>query len=285
MEYSKVIIIGAGRSGTNMLRDILCSFEGVETWPCDEINYIWRYGNAKFPTDELKPEHATEKVKNYIRKKFYNEARKKNAQYLVEKTCANTLRIDFVREIFPEAYFIHLIRDGRDVAVSAYERWHAPLDIPYLFKKACFVPYADLAYYATKYFYNRIYKVFNKNKRLSTWGPRFSGMDDIFRNKNPYAACAYQWMKCVEAAMASKEKIPPQKILQIKYEEFVNEPVKEMSEVIDFLKIKVPLEKVQESVSKVSTKSVGRWKDKIPESEKMLIMDEIGDFLKEIGYL
>ena len=41
-----VVIIGAARSGTNMLRDVLVKLPGVGTWPCDEINYIWRHGNA-----------------------------------------------------------------------------------------------------------------------------------------------------------------------------------------------------------------------------------------------
>ena len=38
-----VIIIGAGRSGTNMLRDLLAQLPQFSTWPCDEINYIWRH--------------------------------------------------------------------------------------------------------------------------------------------------------------------------------------------------------------------------------------------------
>ena len=43
------MIIGAARSGTNMLRDVLTSLDGVDTWPCDEINYIWRHGNIRWP--------------------------------------------------------------------------------------------------------------------------------------------------------------------------------------------------------------------------------------------
>ena len=70
-DYKKLIIIGAPRSGTNMLRDLLCSIDGVGTWPCDEINYIWRHGNLKENTDEFKSHHASEKaiatlIKNLI---------------------------------------------------------------------------------------------------------------------------------------------------------------------------------------------------------------------------
>jgi len=39
MSNTDIIIVGAPRSGTNMLRDVLTSFDGVCTWPCDEINY------------------------------------------------------------------------------------------------------------------------------------------------------------------------------------------------------------------------------------------------------
>ena len=43
--FTPVIVVGTGRSGTNMLRDALCVLPGFDTWPCDEGNYIWRHGN------------------------------------------------------------------------------------------------------------------------------------------------------------------------------------------------------------------------------------------------
>ena len=49
-----VIIIGAPRSGTNMLRDALTALPDCGTWPCDEINYVWRHGNVGFPSDEFR---------------------------------------------------------------------------------------------------------------------------------------------------------------------------------------------------------------------------------------
>ena len=119
LNYHPVIIIGAGRSGTNMLRDLLTSAPGVETWPCDEINYIWRHGNLTEPSDEFSPLMATENVNSFIRNKFDKLFRLKDCSYIVEKTCANSLRVGFVSKVFPDAKFIHLIRDGRDVVASA----------------------------------------------------------------------------------------------------------------------------------------------------------------------
>src|SRR5688572_28928438 len=99
--YQLVIIIGAARTGTNMLRDILTQLPGIGTWPCDEINYIWRHRNVREPTDEFGPELATPDVQSFIRQKFDQLARKRSLSHLVEKTCANALRVEFVNRIFP----------------------------------------------------------------------------------------------------------------------------------------------------------------------------------------
>ena len=38
---------------------------------------------------------------------------------MVEKTCANTLRLPFVDKVLPEARYLHIVRDGVDVVASA----------------------------------------------------------------------------------------------------------------------------------------------------------------------
>ena len=86
LQYEKVIIVGAPRSGTNMLRDILTSFDNIATWPCDEINYIWRHGNMFYPSDEIPAQNATDQVKKYILGSFDSIHKKYNADILIEKT-------------------------------------------------------------------------------------------------------------------------------------------------------------------------------------------------------
>ncbi len=59
---------------------------------------------------------------------------------VVEKTCATSLRVEFVRAVLPDAKYVFITRDGLDAAASAMERWHAPLDLRYTAAKARFVP-------------------------------------------------------------------------------------------------------------------------------------------------
>ena len=90
LPFTPVIIIGAGRSGTNAVRDMICSLPDFATWPCDEINPIWRHGNVLHPTDAIPPELATPAIRHFIRTQFVREwERLGRPKFLVEKTCAN----------------------------------------------------------------------------------------------------------------------------------------------------------------------------------------------------
>ena len=103
MDYTPVIIIGSGRSGTNMLRDIITSIDGFKTWDCDEINPIWRYGNRDYPSDEIPISKLTPKIKKYIRQRFHGLYKISKSKFIVEKTCANSLRLKYVFNIFPRS--------------------------------------------------------------------------------------------------------------------------------------------------------------------------------------
>lgn len=279
-----VIIIGAGRSGTNMLRDILCNVSGFVTWPCDEINYIWRHGNRDFATDEFTRQMADSKTAEYIRRQFRSLAKRHPGETVVEKTCANSLRCGFIHEIFPAARFIHIIRDGRDVAASAALRWNAKLDIGYLMKKAKFVPWSDLPYYGVRYLSARIYKLTSGKSRLSTWGPKFDGMQNAFENHELPIGCAIQWKRCVELARQQLATVPSEQVLNLHYESFTANPAEEFGKVCQFLGHDPAQLDLAELTKGVSARSVGKWKDQLSDAHVDEIKTIAGDLLSDLGY-
>jgi hypothetical protein len=122
-----ILIIGSARSGTTMLRLILDSHPRIS---CGEETHLlqtmepalgkhWRlldrYG---FPREYWSTRLAA----------FYGDAmaeyaaRRGKARW-ADKDPSNTLVLDFAGELFPDAQYVHLIRDGHDVVASHRDRW------------------------------------------------------------------------------------------------------------------------------------------------------------------
>ena len=285
MEYRPFVIIGAPRSGTNMLRDVLCTFDRVSTWPCDEINYIWRHGNVRFPSDELPESRAVLGVQSYIRGKFAKLARTQNCDYVVEKTCANSLRVPFVDAVVPEAKYVFIYRDGIDATGSAKLRWTAKLDIPYILEKMRFVPKIDLPYYGLRYFWARVYRLISREKRLAFWGPALDDMPTILQKHTLNEVCALQWQRCVDKAEAALSVMPENKVIRVCYEDFVRQPAEELARILVFMGKAVSADEIATAVAGVSPRSLGKGRKALGAEEVLRLEKLVGESLKRYGYL
>ena len=285
LRYEKVIIIGAPRSGTNMLRDILTSFDNIATWPCDEINYIWRHGNMFYPSDEIPSQNVTNQVKKYILGSFNFIHKKYNADFLIEKTCANSLRVPFVDKVVPDAKYIFIYRDGIDVTGSAKKRWTAKLDISYILTKARFIPITDLPIYAARYFFARFFRFFSKEGRLAFWGPAIDDMDTILQKYSLNEVCALQWQRCVDKAEDAFSKMSDDKVIRLRYEDFVCQPENELNRILKFIGKDIEAEKVVNAVKNVSDRSIGKGRKTLGDRETSNIEALVKDTLKRYDYL
>jgi len=282
--YRPVVILGAGRSGTNMLRDVLCSLPNYGTWPCDEINYIWRHGNKQCAVDEFSADLARPDVQRFVQCAFRACAARESCTHVVEKTCANTLRVEFVAATLPEnARFLHIVRDGQDVMASAGRRWKAELDIPYLLKKARFVPFFDLPYYAFRYLGARMHRLFDREGKVSFWGPRYIGMEKDLQSKSLMEVCALQWKRCVERSMEGLNTLDPDRVLHLRYEDFVENPVKQLERIASFLGEGWTHDLIREAVTGVSKGSVGKGRRKADAERQAIVERYVQPLMDELN--
>ena len=280
------IIIGAPRSGTNMLRDILTKIPGFGTWPCDEINYIWRHGNMRYPSDVFPAELATPRVINFIRGKFEKLAKKQKVEHIIEKTCANSLRVDFVDRIFPNAKYIFIVRDGIDVVASAVKRWKAKLDLIYVLKKARYIPVLDIPFYASRYLYNRGFRLFSVDKKLSFWGPKLDNMKDILRENTLEEVCAMQWKESILRAENSFSCIDSNRVYTIRYEDFVRDPKDQLKKILcEFMCLDEAKYYSLNTFNNITQSSIGKGYKDLNQEQINLLKLLLNETLNKYGYL
>lgn len=284
MKRKDIIIIGAPRSGTNMLRNVLVSIPGIGSWPCDEINYIWRHGNIRYPSDEFTAQMATPAVKRYVKRKFSEISARNKADTIVEKTCANSLRVNFVDEILPHAKYVFIYRNGIDVVASAKKRWVAALDFKYILSKSRFVPASDLPYYGLRFLWNRLYKQLSGEKKLAYWGPAIDGMQEIIKTHSLIEVCGLQWKRCMEKADKELSALDDEKVIRVRYEDLVADPYRQTARILKFIGTTYEDENLKNSVSSVSSGSVGKGVGTLCKEDIDILKPLIGDTMKSYGY-
>jgi len=294
--FRPLIIVGAPRSGTNILRDVLTRLDGFGTWPCDEINPLWRHGNSAAASDELAEAQATPRVSRYIRGRFAAAAAEfvGPSGILVEKTCATCLRVPFVHRLLPEARFIQLVRDGRGASVSAMFRWTSRADLAYVLRKARFAPALDIPTYALRFMRARVGQWLSGERRLPSWGPRFEGIDEFARTETLLRVCARQWAECVRLSTAALEELPRSKWIRLRYEHFVADPVKELHRVLSWLRTggngvwqlasEVKNGSVEQAAAMVRRGGSDGWRQKLPAEEVESARDLLEPFMALLGY-
>lgn len=279
-----VVIIGAPRSGTNMLRDVLTALPGLSTWPCDEINYVWRYGHAHYPSDELAPDMVTDASRRYIRRAFARVRRRSDAR-VVEKTCANSLRVPFVEAVLDRPTYLFIVRDGLDAVASARLRWTADLDLRYLAQKARYVPSRDLPIYAGKYASARMRRLVSSERALPSWGPRLHDMDELVASRDLNEVCAIQWQRCVDAATRDLGSIDQERVVRVRYEDYVRDPVRSTAEIVNKLGMSVDEEQLRHVTARVSSASVGKGRGQLGLSEAGRLAEIIRNTQEVHGYV
>jgi len=278
--FQPLIIIGAARSGTKLLRDLIALHTEIDKVPYD-VNYIWRFGNESQNNDELGSENITPKIQKYIQRQLLNYHR--GHSVLIEKTVSNCLRVPFVDAVYPKARYIHLIRDGYDVIESSYRQWTASPDWRYILQKARTFPIASAPSYAIKYSIAIASKmVRNQEKPRSTWGPIYKGMLDDLEELSLLEVCAIQWQKCVLHSMGELDALPSKRVMTVQYADFVQAPQEVLKSVFTFSGLDSSVCQ-HINYSEIQSNNLGKGRRLLSEEQADLISTYVDEVQKELS--
>jgi hypothetical protein len=162
----------------------------------------------------------------------------------VNKCPGNSVRIDFLKEIFPDAVFIHILRDGRAAAYSILRS--------------------------------------RQGHSGAYWSVKPPGWRSLL-NVPLVDASALQWKMTVEAVLESAGKLPPEQFMEVRYEEFVARPAEVFRRVGSKCGLVWQDELLREITVGIDNRNY-KWQTELQEADMQKLNGLLGTFLDELGY-
>jgi hypothetical protein len=259
-----VFVVGCGRSGTTVLGDMLSRHSQVTY--LNEYRQLW---TRAYPETDIWSERALERGGRIdltaeicsperdrkLRVNFYCETLARGGSRLVEKLPINSFRLGFVDAVFPGALYVHLMRNGLEVArsierMSESELWYGHDDA----KWKLLVRYARA-------------------------DERYAGLDelcDTYRKRG-----LLEWRMSVEAATEFLDGVAPERQLSLTYEELLEDPPGCAGRMEDFAGLRREDAVVAFAEANLQRRSPRIEVTRLSEAEETLA----GELMRRLGYL
>lgn len=224
-----IIILGNTRSGTTIVQKVIAAHPDFVDWY--EPRTLWLCADPRRAHDEFEEEDATDRVKQHVRGQFLKYQREHGNRTVIEKTPANILKISYVRAIFPEATYLFVVRNPFSFISSVELKWQRTLSTRGIRRRLKSTPITQLHYYAGRFFRQYFDKKVLRRKYQTTWGPRYKGMVEDLQTHDLMTVIARQWSVVSKRAEEDLALFEPGRVLRLRYEDFVNDPVSDMARI------------------------------------------------------
>jgi hypothetical protein len=275
-----ILIIGAPGSGTTLLHQTLCSHRDVayithnmlraglrkhgrlvgdrrrallmlqnlihrdpaSNNPLGDALWIKYFGDYKYMTEN----DYSEEMADYFRKKVLQVQNLWGRSRFVDKTLVNCFRVRLLNSIFPDAKFLHIIRDGRAVAFSILNKIEIAGDRFALFD----VGFKDIL--GDKY----------KPDRSELYNYGLAWAEFVRRGR--------------EASAVAKGRY-----YEVSYENLITEPYKELRNIVDFCELDWYCE-FEEKIPPTQNMNE-KWKQKASKEQRIDLEESTYDLRQTLG--
>jgi hypothetical protein len=210
----------------------------------------YAYGFSE-PCRDLLRSDVSARVKKQVRAAFEPMLSHKRNRLLIKIT--GWPRIGFLNEIFEDAKFIHILRDGRAVAssllhVGFWRGWYGPQGW-----RAGLLSPEDQA----------------------TW----ESYDRSFT-----ALAGLEWRIQMRAMESARQALDPKRFLEVQYEAFCDQPLETFRRVLEFAELPTSAE-FERHVRAASIRSTSnRWRDDLTPGQQTILDDLLREDLVRYGY-
>ena len=252
-----LFVVGAPRSGTTFLGACIGAVPGISYhYEPPVVRAALRHANlGEWPLEFT----ATIYRVTYRLLRLFDAERPTTR--VADKTPENVFGLPMLAETFPGASIVHIVRDGRDAALSLRERpWLLGVNSP----KPGASPRGPRG--AAARFWVEPHRA-----------EEFAATSDLHR-------CLWAWRRYTEAGLAGRSL--GSRYLEVRYEDLVASPQATGRRLADFLELGDGPGRgaLLSALAEARTDSVGRWRAAFSAADRALADREIGPLLARLGY-
>jgi hypothetical protein len=276
-----IILFGNTRSGTTIVQKVVATHPDVVQWY--EPRTLWLIADPRRPHDEFDASDATDEVKQYVREQFLKFQKRHSNRTVMEKTPANILKIAFVREIFPEATFLFIVRNPFSFISSVEWKWQRPVSHKGIGRRLKTTPVTQLHHYAGRLIMQQFDKRIRRRKYLAMWGPRYEGLDQDLKTQDLLTVIARQWAVCSRRAEKNLAQFEEGRVLRLRYEDFVEDPISDLERICAHCGLEMTNKMVRAANEWVKSDRLDKWRRFDPH-DLARILSELQDEMQRHGY-
>lgn len=253
IRFDPVFVLGSPRSGTTVTAEAIGDVAGFI-----DLGEVNRYKRAVPDLYAARIDRRGEVVAE-IRRILRTAQRLSGGVGLrpVEQTPESSFLVDELAAAFPDARFVHLVRDGRDVATSL-------LEAGWLGDRALGRDDAGLA----------------TGGHARFWVE--AGQEGAFEAASEIRRCGWAWRRYEQAASVALARLDPTRVVTIRYEELAADP----GTVATMLADRLGGERAAfvRSFARIHRSSVGRHRKVLGGQQLEELLTEVGELLELLDY-
>ncbi|MGD2118978.1 MAG: sulfotransferase [Chromatiales bacterium] len=269
-----VFILGCSRSGTTVTYETISAAPNFLTFGYELLTF-WDslYGLQHNDWDSDAAFAKDARIRH--RKQFFAHAFGRLGHgRILDKTCINALRGTYLYELFPNAQFVYIQRDGRDNISSMMDSWNK--DSNFGLNKYLGAPEEEIAI---------------ENGKFDQWRLFYPPGWRDYNHSSLEEVCAFQWVQANQHCLQAKAVIPPDQWTHLHYEDLFTRPVEMFTEVFEKLDVPFTEELRQRcaTLNKRPTSMVSgapkleKWRQRNPEAIESII-EQICPMQQTLGY-